>query len=48
MPGGTVAEAPRVTSFLGSQGLAPWLISREGRALVDAAIDHLVGETVPR
>jgi hypothetical protein len=41
LPDGTVAAAPRVTSFLGSQGLAPWLVSPEGRALVDAAVDHL-------
>jgi hypothetical protein len=48
LPDGTLAAAPRVTSFLGSQGLAPWLVSAEGRALVDAAVDHLVGEALPR
>jgi hypothetical protein len=43
LPDGTVAAAPRVTSFLGSQGLAPWLMSDDGRLLFDAAVDHLAG-----
>jgi hypothetical protein len=42
LPDGTAAAAPRVTSFLGSQGLAPWLMSDDGRLLLDAAVDHLV------
>ncbi|WP_327027884.1 protein O-GlcNAcase [Micromonospora sp. NBC_01740] len=36
---GTVAPAPRVGVFLGADGLAPWLMTAEGRALVVAALD---------
>ncbi|MEH0970716.1 protein O-GlcNAcase [Micromonospora sp. CPCC 205546] len=39
LPDGTFAPAPRVGVFLGADGLAPWLMTTEGRALVVAALD---------
>ncbi|MFV2113775.1 beta-N-acetylglucosaminidase domain-containing protein [Micromonospora sp. LOL_025] len=39
LPDGTVAPAPRVGVFLGADGLAPWLMTADGRALVVAALD---------
>jgi hypothetical protein len=39
---GRVAPAPRVTTFLADDGLAPWLVSPDGRRLVVAAVDLLL------
>ncbi|MFC7549307.1 beta-N-acetylglucosaminidase domain-containing protein [Plantactinospora sp. GCM10030261] len=36
---GTVAPASRIGLFLGADGLAPWLLTSGGRALLDAALD---------
>ena len=41
LPDGTLASAARLSFFLGSEGLAPWLISAEGHALLNAAVDYL-------
>lgn len=38
---GTTAAAPRIGLFLGVDGLAPWLVTAEGRAIVEAAVDQL-------
>lgn len=39
----TTAPAPRVALFLTEDGAAPWLLTDAGRALVHAAIHHLLG-----
>ena len=39
---GRPAPAERVAFFLGPDGLAPWLITRDGHALFAAAVDHLL------
>lgn len=39
---GSTAPAPRLTFFLGSEGLAPWLIAPEGHALLNTAVTYLL------
>ncbi len=39
---GSTAAAARLSFFLGSEGLAPWLISDDGHALLSAAVDYLL------
>ncbi len=51
-PGATLADgsttpAARLSFFLGSEGLAPWLISDAGHALLNAAVDYLLTGPVP-
>lgn len=48
LPDATLAPGARVTFFLGSEGVAPWLMSAAGHALVDAAIDHITSPVVAR
>ncbi|HEX6499091.1 MAG TPA: protein O-GlcNAcase [Micromonosporaceae bacterium] len=45
---GTVAPAARIGVFLGPEGPAPWLMTRDGGALLDAALDTLVAGYVAR
>ncbi|MGC1213733.1 MAG: protein O-GlcNAcase [Micromonospora sp.] len=40
---GTTAPAVRIGLYLGPDGPAPWLTTAEGRAIVAAAMDRLVG-----
>ncbi|MEU4771615.1 protein O-GlcNAcase [Micromonospora sp. NPDC023644] len=47
LPDGTSAPAPRVGVFLGADGLAPWLMTAEGRALVVAALDACAARSRP-
>lgn len=44
---GTVAPALRIGVFLGAEGPAPWLMSAEGRVIVEAMVDALVTATPP-
>ncbi|GAA4424553.1 hypothetical protein GCM10023169_21320 [Georgenia halophila] len=45
---GSAAAAPRIGIFLGRPALAPWLLSADGLALVDAALTELVGGVTGR
>lgn len=42
LPDGTVAPSSRLTYFLGSDGVAPWLITEQGHALINAAVEFLL------
>jgi hypothetical protein len=44
---GSTAPAARVGLFLADDGLAPWLMTGEGRALVTAALPRSPGEDLP-
>jgi hypothetical protein len=44
---GTVAPAPRTGMFLADDGLAPWLMTSEGRALVSAALTRFDTSATP-
>lgn len=43
---GSTAPAARLSFFLGSEGLAPWLISDAGHALLNAAVGYLLADPV--